>query len=519
MLITEQVLKRLKMPFPTPESLIRHYLKHRNKISDINEIRKISRQLFKLAINNKEAAEALLEENNRFLSVLTSVVRVDELLAFARANSRTLVEKLIAYAGIEHAVASQMSAAVSNRHGNERDVIFQGARRLQPDGGRTVFAVRHNANIIERNGQKGINIDGQFTPMVTRKTRDFSKKLCSAGASTREIILLDPDDELLKKLYDKLRKQLGTTSNPVEILETVKKLTRECFPGTKPEELIKLNKQNGNDVISLSDFILEGQGVCRHHTLLNSYFLSRLKNDGLLNGDIIHHRQNFGHRGAHTWSLYHDRNGKLYSLDSLWDDVTCVTDNPGAINALYRQDVEAEISRMHFAGTPVVQGNQRQVSPPPQGIKHLLREQMVEWHKMDNIDHLKNPIIIERPLSVTDKINQIKTMIETMPFTVGSYVFFEGGRILKLNDGQEKRVPHRVYEIYEAIKKYTNYSTDPVQAKALLTEMQKHAQDGLDNPRTGQDKTTTALYSDIANYKTNESNINLEDSYFSPNFR
>ncbi|CDZ77794.1 hypothetical protein BN59_02084 [Legionella massiliensis] len=486
------------MPLYTPESLTREIIKKRHSITNSDKLRKISLFLFDLAIRNKDAAEALLEQPHRLLGVIASNSSEEKLLQFARANSPKLVEKFISYTTLNSDLANKMRHAASNKpQNNEFNAFLQDVRSRRPQmprqDGRTFLAVRNNDQVIRINHIEGVYIDGKFTPIVDRGTRDFNKRLCSVGVSSkREILLLDPQDKVLQDLYAKLKWQLRHASNPREILEIIKNLTQTCFPGGQPDEFIA-RKLRSDKVISLSEFILQGQGVCRHHTLLNSYFLSRLVQDGLLHGEVIHHRQDFDRGAAHAWNLYRDRDGKVYSLDSLWNDVTCVTDNPGALNNLYRQHyLEGEINRMHFRGIPIEQKIQKQVISPPRPVNELF----------NNPRNMISPQGFE-DWKLREKINQIKTDIENNVFEVGSYCFFQGGLTLTLDNGTEKRVPHRVYKIYEAIRKHGDYSES---VEVLWAEIQKHAKDGFENPRQGQQEETTAFYSDIANF--DESNEN-----------
>lgn len=102
--------------------------------------------------------------------------------------------------------------------------------------------------------------------------------------------------------------------------------------------------KEGHPVISLDEFMQSGMGICRHHTLLNTYLMSRLVEDGILQGEVIHQRHSFQKNGAHTWNLFRDtKDGTLYSLDSLWNNVTSLADNPGDLNRLYGFDVESGI--------------------------------------------------------------------------------------------------------------------------------------------------------------------------------
>lgn len=509
----------------TPEQMTRFILKNRTKISDHEQIKKISLYLFSLAITNKKAAEAFLEENHRFLHVLASIVSEEQLMKFSRANSQELVDKLVLYAKLDGALAAKMRNAGLNKPKNDEvNAYLQIIRNKQeqeprqpipPENGRTLLAIKNNKEVVKKYGEYGVNVSDEFIPIVTRHTRDFNKKLYSVGSSnSREIILLDPEDKILQELYTILKKKLGHSSNPTEILEVVKTLTKTCFADNSPDQFISSNLAQGKKVISLSEFILHGQGVCRHHTLLNSYFLSRLVSDGILQGEVIHHRQDFD-KGAHTWSLFHDReNGKVYSLDSLWNNLTCITDNPGSLNRLYNSNVEDEIHSRYFTNKPVP-GNQRQginaFSPKLQ--LPLIKEEVknfINWEQQVNPVLLQEPNNLPHTPSLIEKINEIKSNIEIKKFEVGNYLLFQGGRILTLNSGEKKRVPHRIYEIYEAIKNHSNYSTDPHQATKLWDEINKHAHNGINNPRNGRHIDTTKFYREIIQTYKKEENDNAQ---------
>jgi hypothetical protein len=353
------------MPY-SPVSIVKAILTNRHKINNRDQIKEICSILFDLALRDSDAAETLFAEPNRFIQIIPDVLSKEKLLKFAHIHNEHLVEKLINLAKLSNVKLvqemrqaalikqnrdQQFNALLQRTQPIEREPILPVGQKQQNDLiGRTHLAIQRNPLIRDKNNTKGIMLHNEFIPMVTRHTRDFSKKLCSLGASiSREAILLDPDDPLLKTLYEQLQKQLPTSSDPQVILEEVKKLTRSCFTGKNVDSLVKENLRNGKQIISLSEFILRRQGVCRHHTLLNAYLLSRLVQDGLLLGEVIHHRQDVAQNGAHAWNVFRAQNGKVYSLDSLWNDVTCITDNPGAINSLYRHNVEEKIKEMHFS--------------------------------------------------------------------------------------------------------------------------------------------------------------------------
>ncbi len=488
---------------PTPAKIIEDFIKNRHRYTEQKTVFTISLYLFDLAINDKDAAEAFLKEPNRFLQALPLCLSKERFLEFARANSEILIRKLSDYARLDEALKQEMLHAAStkpeNKELNKPLEIMRKFNSPVSQQGRTFLAANYNKRIVEEEGQKGVIIEEQFIPIVTRNTRDFNHKICSAGASSeREIILLDPEDPILIASYELLKQQLKPASNSEDILKVVKEMTRACLPLTSPEPLIKAHLDAGKPVISLSEFILKKQGVCRHHSLLNAYFLSRLVSDNLLHGKVIHHRQNFDN-GAHIWNLFRNsKDGKVYSLDSLWNDLTCITDNPGAINRLYKQNVEATIHSRHFAITPAEAINKLPL--------HAIKQAAGFYNSPQKFNAFKVNFKQETPRSLQAKIDEIKTAIEENTFEVGGYFLFKGGRLLTLTNGQEKRVPHRVYEIYEAIKqsdlRYVNCADG---AKMLWEEIKKHAQDGMAMARPNQHENTAKLYADIVDYKYDNS--------------
>ena len=486
------------MPY-TPELIVKNALKNRHNITDTEQLREICETLFDLALRDKSAAEALFEKVNRFVQAIPNVITKEKLLQFARTYDEILVEKLILQCRLSNTDLGQemrqelgkkplIDKKLNDLLKRVQEIDIPQPAPQQPNINvisRTNLAIERNPLVIDRDNKKGVMVGDRFVPMVNRETRDFNQKLCSVGSSmSREVILLDPQDALLKALYQQLKKQLPSSNDPQIILEAVKKLTRECFKGDKPESFIAERLRNDKSIISLGDFIRKSEGVCRHHTLLNTYFLSRLVHDRLLKGDVIHHRQNFGHDGAHTWNIFQAQNGKVYSLDSLWNDVTCISDNPGRINSLYREDVEATIQAMHFS-KPRKEEPVRATPEPVRATPAPVRATPA-------------PVIINnQPVSAAEKLNHIKHYIENNHFTVGDYLLWQGGLMLKLEDGTEKRVPHRVYEMYQAIRNCD--VNHPVSAQKAWETVQTHAQDALDNPRGGRDSKTTAFYNTVVN--------------------
>ncbi|WP_131783104.1 hypothetical protein [Legionella gresilensis] len=475
-------------------------LENKECLTNDDEINRFSSFLFDLALVSKKAANALLKDSNHLIQAIPFAVGEEKLLEFATKYPH-LVLDLLKKAGIKDAQLIQKMCENAQLEKPQEEL----RQSLQPGpdddlleaAGRTQKAIVHNKRIIDRGGIKGIIYGNEFIPMVTRKTRNFNQQLCSIGSSnSREVILLDSNAQELKDLYKQLRRNIKPNSDINDILTEIQKLTRSCFPKGNPEiVMFQYFHGIGTQNIPLTEFIKQKQGVCRHHTLLNAYFLSRLVEDKILSGDIIHHRQDFLEqggliRGAHTWNLfYNHKDRKLYSLDSLWENITCITDQPGDLNRLYKATVESVIQKKHpefFLENGA--GNQRKAefnSSPP------------------NINYINNPKASN--LSTLDRVKNIKAVIEKEHFTLSSFLFFKGG---KTEESLNKRLPHRIYDIYQDVK---DTNINEAEAQALLGNIVKRAKDAIDNPRPGQASGTTNLYKQIIAYAKCETD-NLSSS-------
>lgn len=162
--------------------------------------------------------------------------------------------------------------------------------------------LHHRRDVSLVNDIPYINMQDKKHPVVTRDTRDFLQKLCSVGASSnREVIELTPHSPQLLTKYQKIKDKISKEMPTERILAAVISVTRNCFPSTSLDDLSQLSSRS---VINLEVFISNGKGVCRHHALLNAYFLSCLVRDGYVYGEVIHHRQNLPGGEAHAWNAF-----------------------------------------------------------------------------------------------------------------------------------------------------------------------------------------------------------------------
>jgi hypothetical protein len=380
----------------------------------------------------------------------------------------------------------------------------------------------------------------------------------SVGSEKEEILELDSGNQLLEALYEGLKRKLINLADPEKLINVVDpeiifsnviRLTRCCFPNANPDEFIQRELKKEKPNICLSQFILEEQGHSRHHALLNAYFLSRLVKDELLFGTVICCRKKL-QAEFHTWNLFQDTKGRVYSIDSLKNEMFCINSQPGKLTGLYSQSVETEIIQtFRIKKDPVdpivnnqpkrlpslysqctetkinkTSGKKKALADPivnsqPKGLPSLYSQRTeTKINKTSGKKKaLADPIVNNQPKGLSSLysqrtetkinetfgnkdnkvlINYVKEKIEKITFPVDSCCFWEGGLPLKLL-GRERRVPHRLYEIYIKISTNKSYSDDPEAARQLLQSIQKSAQDALDNPRAGRNGRTTRFYEEI----------------------
>lgn len=109
---------------------------------------------------------------------------------------------------------------------------------------------------------------------------------------------------------------------------------------------------------------------------------------------------------------------------------------------------------------------------------------------------------VKEQFSYQNYLFQIKTYIEHTDFVLGDYCFFQGGTVCKLQNGDAKRLPHRVAAIYRTLVNYEKSISGDV-----LMKIQDIAKDALNHARPGQAHSTKQFYQDIILNKIAEQNI------------
>ncbi|HHT0592193.1 TPA: hypothetical protein ACTXXA_002178 [Legionella anisa] len=399
--------------------IIENYLKDRKLYKTQQQLSQVMPTIYASALEDKKAAELLLKEPNRFMQNLKQHIKPEQLRLF-----------LLKYPDLEASFQKMAGLSEDEMHllrglnKAEKPKVDGDPPVIRSDMNRTKLAGQYNDRIKFIHGQPHIHYQNNDYPVVTRDLRNFNQRVFSAGTSpSREILMLDPDSKVLKDLYSELRQAIKQGATTKEVLEEISKLTNKAFPVSQDarlSEFIAEQLKKGSPFISLDSFMKAGIGLCRHHALLNAYLMSRLVEDGILQGQVIHQRHSFPNRGVHTWNLFRDtKDGKLYSLDSLWKKVTSLADNPGDLNKRYRLDVESSIQAAfgkfqlpskqkadtpnHFPPKPIPAVNHVLLEillAPPQHLKinndlpydnFKLGDDWEQFKKHDSVDKLIKP--------------------------------------------------------------------------------------------------------------------------------
>lgn len=360
-----------------------------------------------------------------------------------------------------------MSVGSPKRHDKMRDLLHYIWRAYTVHGGQ----------IATRGGNGYLTDKDDQYLIVTNVTRDFNQKLCLIGLSDdRETLELDPDT--LKDIYAALKKRISNTMSILSILDLVANTTRRCFPKSSKEAAKFLSgRLSSAKIIKIKDFIEQGVGYGRHHTLLNCYFLSRLIQDGKLQGEVIYHRQSSKEKGAYTWALFKDTHHKedtLYLLDSFNSKKVVSLAEPGALEAAFPEmpnvtnSMKEQYRHQQLCNLPTIPEDE-------EGSSFQQTEEDVSSSKR-----------------IMESIKAIKDHIEggALFDKVGSYCWglFKGGKRIIVS-GKQERVAHRVADIYNLLQQ--NVSE---QSEQCIEKIKALAEAAIQNPRLGRQQATTSFY-------------------------
>lgn len=344
--------------------------------------------------------------------------------------------------------------------------------------------------------------------------------------------------------------QVLTDKSTLAILHALIRFTCRQFPNSNLAVLdsfiqTKLSTRV-NKIIRLSEFLQAGLGVCRHHTLFNAFLLANLVKDGYLKGLVIHHRQNFPLMGrGHTWNLFKDDNGQLYSFDTLWRGLFLVNaSNLAILDSFYHgeqvgviisqryNDINLRpiVSTLQSKHTQLAQvkrlqaelrGKQTEISHLEQlaaqkeeciqnkqhiyghrlNVLRLAMNELQQQLKCENDQHnalktqyqaLENEHnTLKAQHAPQNCLHSLKKYIEETTFSVFSFGLFKGGVVTKMRDGSSKRLPHRVSQIYQMSVNALNTREDENHVLEQITQIARNA---LSNPRSWQQQSTKEFY-------------------------
>lgn len=307
----------------------KHYESVKAMIADRKQIpsHELKHQVLKaidMALASKEDALALVETPNRIVQAVFGVVPFKLMVLIADyKDDDEFITRL--FRAIEGTAASQPMK--THLEALKREA--QGGSYLEKKSTHSTRDTRthamgvHNPDVYQVKEKPGffLQAEDKSYPVVDRATRDFTHPIVSAGSGNREHILLDVDNQVLDEVYRRFVKSLAPEGVLSNILLQLGAHTKKLFQSKDVSGLERVNEN-----VPLSRFMLERRGVCRHHSLLNAYILSRMSKDERLPSslqrtvseiEVIHHRQSIN-GGAHTWNIVKSPSGEVFNVDSLW---------------------------------------------------------------------------------------------------------------------------------------------------------------------------------------------------------
>jgi len=141
------------------------------------------------------------------------------------------------------------------------------------------------------------------------------------GGDEREAVVVDdkkqPEliaayQELVKRR--KFKEQQGRSFKD-GVLREVFDLTKELLPYSDVVVDKVTDGLQPDEKISLSSFLLNKGGVCRHQALLVAYLLEKLKVDGYVSGRVSIDRNYIPGKGGHAWVRYVNSAGEIFIID------------------------------------------------------------------------------------------------------------------------------------------------------------------------------------------------------------
>lgn len=133
------------------------------------------------------------------------------------------------------------------------------------------------------------------------------------GGGAREAILVDDSykKSKLHEVYDELiakRKEAAKRGAHFKegLLTDVFELVQQKLPYRSDvvEQMARKYNIKPDQKVSLTAYLKEGGGVCRHQALLVAYLLERLKKEGKVSGTVSVDRNFVKGRGGHAWVRY-----------------------------------------------------------------------------------------------------------------------------------------------------------------------------------------------------------------------
>lgn len=322
----------------------------------------LAEQAFNLALEDSKAFEKLFENENR----ITQNLNADQLAKLLEKHYRKFVEQQYKKDRSSGNDSSNLESTInffvkqkildkSSMSNEEKNKIIKdfknkilpptsyaktlsGFEKNEDDSESSLLTLKMTRSISENLSEDELKKLGKDTTILTHEFTAFHRgKVASIGSSLtgkREILVLDPQSDKLKKLYSEFSKNFNKNDAVEDVYKKTQQFINSKFEANNEEDIvyenwIKENKEfltleNGKKVpvIPLEKYVEEQTGVCRHKALLTSFFWTKLIEDGLLPPGEIHHNRDFikfeleESRAKHAWLVYKEtKNNKLYLID------------------------------------------------------------------------------------------------------------------------------------------------------------------------------------------------------------